>query len=218
MDETLASHSVPLDDAESSRHAGAVRKAGILCVCIPFEALDDFRSAGLLKNSGSYLVVGTTAKENGQVLPAAYVGKASTRRTGSGCFGRLLDHCRSLPARLEHPTHALVFTRCPNSSRNVFNAAQVACLEMILVGRIKNGKRFELVNRQNPSNGDLGKKARAKMEVLGESAVRLAALFGFPFAGRDLVPEVAGPPAEATVAWFPQTEEPDAGKVSRRPE
>lgn len=207
---------VLLRDTESPSNIGRILRAGILCVVFPFADLERLNSCGLLKRSGVYLLVGTTEPDKNGVPPlhpAVYVGKASTRAIGSGCLGRIDEHRRSFPARLDDVSYALVFTRLSDR----FDATQCACMERFLCERIKKGGRFVLANRRRPSDGDIGPEMLAEMKCRIEDAARLAALCGFPFSDREAVSGSSGPPSEPIVAWLPSTEMTSARSDRHRP-
>jgi hypothetical protein len=136
---------------------------------IPRTSLEKCKTRADLKQTGIYFLFGvsdTTGK------PVVYVGQAGNRKNGEGILNRLLEHKRN--PKEEYWTEAVVFT----TSNNSFGPTEISYLENRFCNLALVAKRYEVMNGNDPSLGNITEEKESELEDFIEYAELIMGTLG----------------------------------------
>lgn len=122
---------------------------------IPRTAIDLCKERDDLKQSGIYLLFGTSDHTGNNVV---YVGQAGARKNGEGLLYRLQEHKRN-PDK-DYWTEAVVFT----TSNNSFGPTEISYLENRFCRLALAAKRYDVQNGNDPTHGNITEEKESELE------------------------------------------------------
>lgn len=137
---------------------------------IPRTALDLCTERNDLKQSGIYLLFGTSDQTGNAVV---YVGQAGARKNGEGLLYRLQEHKRRQDK--DYWTEAIVFT----TSNNSFGPTEISYLENRFCGLAVDAKRYEVQNSKEPTQGNITEEKECELEEFIDYARVLIGTLGY---------------------------------------
>lgn len=122
---------------------------------IPRAMLDKARNIAYLQQTGVYLLFGLS-NETGN--PQVYIGQAGIRKNGQGILNRWEEHKRS--ASKDWWTEAVALT----TSNNTFGPTEISYLENRFRNMAIEADRYEVMNGNEPTPGNLTEEKESEME------------------------------------------------------
>ncbi len=122
---------------------------------IPRTSLDKCKEREDLKQSGVYLLFGTSEETDKGVV---YIGQAGARKNGEGILNRLFEHRRN-PDKA-YWTEAVVFT----TSNNSFGPTEISYLENRFCNLAVAAERYEVKNGNDPTIGNITEEKESELE------------------------------------------------------
>lgn len=122
---------------------------------IPRTDLDHCKERADLKQSGVYLLFGTSDETGKNVV---YIGQAGARKNGEGLLYRLREHRRN-PDK-DYWTEAIAFT----TSNNSLGPTEISYLENRFCNLAIEANRYEVKNGNDPTPGNLTEEKESEME------------------------------------------------------
>ncbi len=134
---------------------------------LPRTMLKESKQRPELHNAGVYLLLGVDEEGTSKV----YVGQARKRKNDLGVLGRIMEHRGE--ERLDYWTHAIALV----TSNNTLDATEVSYLENRLSNMAREAGRYEVVNRNEPSQGSPTEEKQAELdEFIGYVRMIIGAL------------------------------------------
>ena len=137
---------------------------------VPRTSLDLCKERNDLKQSGIYLLFGTSDQTGNSVV---YVGQAGARKNGEGLLYRLLEHKRNVDKN--YWTEAVVLT----TSNNSFGPTEISYLENRFCGLAFAAKRYEVQNGNAPTQGNITEEKESELEEFIDYARILIGTLGY---------------------------------------
>lgn len=151
---------------------------------IPRKDLAGCKEREELNNDGVYFLLGETK---------IYVGQAASRKNGKGILGRLEEHNRS---EKNFWTEAIVFTD------KSFGATELNWLENKFYNMAKTAKRYDVINRNDPSPGNVTEEEEIALEDHAAFAKLVLRAIGYkifePLTATPVPPKIEQPKVKST--------------------
>ncbi|MGN0918067.1 MAG: GIY-YIG nuclease family protein [Oxalobacter sp.] len=158
-----------LDEAVTGRiRAGIANWTGVVFK-IPRIYLSESRNRPELQQTGVYLLFGET---DGDKDGCVYVGQASERANGSGILGRIFEHDKN-PTK-NYWQDAIIITTTDNS----LGATEITYLESQLHALAKQTNRYDVMNVNEPTSGNVTETTEAEMSAFLENVIVLVGMLG----------------------------------------
>ena len=122
---------------------------------IPRTMLEKARNISYLQQTGVYLLFGTS-NETGN--PVVYIGQAGIRKNGQGILNRWEEHKRN--SDKDWWTEAVALT----TSNNSFGPTEISFLENRFWNIANKADRYEVMNGNNPTHGNITEEKESEME------------------------------------------------------
>ena len=122
---------------------------------IPRTMLEKARDIPYLQQTGVYFLFGTS---NGTGNPVVYIGQAGIRKNGQGILNRWEEHKRN--NNKDWWTEAVALT----TSNNSFGSTEISYLENRFSNMAINAERYEVMNINDPTQGNLTEEKESEME------------------------------------------------------
>ena len=135
---------------------------------IPRKDLSKCKGLDKLDNDGVYFLLG---EEDGK--QKIYIGQAGSRKVGKGILNRLNEHTRN--ADKNFWTDTIIFT----TSENSFGATEISWLEHKFCNMAIKAGRFEVVNGNEPSPGNITEEKESVLEDHVEFAQLVLSAIGY---------------------------------------
>ena len=136
---------------------------------IPRTSLDSCQDRSHLKQTGIYILFGKSDEEERGV---AYIGQASSRKTGEGILNRLHEHIRN-PDK-DYWTEAVAFTTVDDS----LGQTEICYLEHEFYEIAKKANRYIVKNGNNPNSGNIEEEKESELEKYIEYAKLILGALG----------------------------------------
>ncbi|NBJ70639.1 MULTISPECIES: GIY-YIG nuclease family protein [Clostridia] len=122
---------------------------------IPRPDLEKCKNREDLSQSGVYFLFGMSDINNKN---NAYIGQASTRKSGEGILSRLFEHKRD--PKKDYWTEAVVFT----TSNNSFGPTEISYLENRFCRLARQVDRYIIRNDYDPASGNITEEKESELE------------------------------------------------------
>lgn len=143
-----------------------------------------------LKQSGVYLLFGTDENDVAKV----YVGQGRERKNLDGVLGRIQEHIRA--NRHDYWTHAVILV----TSNGSFGPTEISYLENRFTQMAKDANRYEVVNSNDPSPGNVTEEKQASLDEFIQYSKLVIGVLGYrvfePVDARNVLPTRPEPAAE----------------------
>lgn len=136
---------------------------------IPRTELDKCKERDDLKQSGVYLLFGTSDQTGENVV---YIGQAGARKNGEGVLLRLQEHKRNQDK--DYWTEAIIFT----TSNNSFGPTEISYLENRFCNLATDAKRYIVKNGNDPTPGNITEEKESELEEFIDYSKIVIGTFG----------------------------------------
>ena len=159
-----------LDEAVTGRiRAGIANWTGVVFK-VPRTYLSESKNRPELQQTGVYLLFG---EADGEKDGCVYVGQASERANGNGILGRIFEHDKN--PNKNYWQEAIIITTTDNS----LGATEIAYLESQLYALAKQTNRYEVMNINEPTSGNVTETTEAEMSAFLENVTVLVGMLGY---------------------------------------
>ncbi|MDY3118670.1 MAG: GIY-YIG nuclease family protein [Peptoniphilus sp.] len=122
---------------------------------IPRTMLEKAKNISYLQQTGVYLLFGTSNETSN---PIVYIGQAGIRKNGQGILNRWEEHKRN--SNKDWWMEAVALT----TSNNSFGATEISYLENRFRNMAIKAERYEVMNGNDPTHGNLTEEKESEME------------------------------------------------------
>jgi len=157
-----------LDGTANGRIKCTIKSRTGIIFKIPRKDLTRGKELDGLENDGVYFLLG---EEDGR--PMIYIGQAGSRKNGKGILNRLNEHARNPDKNFW--TEAVIFTTSDNS----FGATEISWLEHKFCNMAIKAARYNVVNGNDPSPGNITEEKRWELEEQAEFAQLILGAIGY---------------------------------------
>lgn len=137
---------------------------------IPRQSLDKCSTGGdiakHIQHAGIYFLLGETEDGN----PSIYIGQASARKNGKGLIQRITEH----KGDANEWNEIVILTRKEDS----LDATELNCLENKFTNLAINARRYTVVNRVDPSKGNISEEKEYEMDEYIANSLIIVSVLG----------------------------------------